>query len=274
MNLAEAIKLISRLPTNPGGFYDELSVRYELWREHQVHKLPSYNPVRFEEIVTCLGEFFEKDLHKILAEPALKEIVEIVESNIKKLSNESFPFPLIHNGDPKLGRLSYAICRAFEPKTFVETGVAYGVTSAFILQALKINGHGKLYSIDRAPVVPNADKFVGILIPPDLRENWSLYRGKSSKILPKLLTELKQVDVFMHDSRHTYKNMSTEFKLVAPYLAKTGILIADDINRNCAFEEWVKYSKPAFWATAAESTKESLFGVSLFTEKSQNSPIL
>ena len=267
MNLSEALKLISRLPQNPRGFYDELSVRFELWREHKAHISPSYQPMEWEEIILGLEKYLQTDLRKILAEPALAEIEEKVQIGIKKLSDEAVPFPLIHNGDPLLGRLCYTICRAVKPEIFVETGVAYGVTSAFLLQALKVNGGGKLYSIDRAPAQPNAEKFVGTLIPADLRDNWHLYRGRSLKILPGLLSKLKKIDIFMHDSRHTYKNMSSEFQLVAPYLAEKSILMSDDVNRNVAFQEWIEYSKPDFCATAAENTKESLFGVSLFTNK-------
>ena len=43
--------------------------------------------------------------------------------------------------------LQYAVVRAFQPKIIVETGVANGVSSAYILLALQANGRGTLYSI-------------------------------------------------------------------------------------------------------------------------------
>lgn len=266
MNLSEAIKLLSRFPKNPSGVYDEFKVRLELRREHSQLPPPSYQPKDFEDVISGIEMCLKKNLREFLAESALAEIEERIRQNLQKISSEA-PFPLVHNGDLKLAHLCYAVCRATKPSVFVETGVAYGVTSSFILKALEINGSGKLYSVDRAPFVPRAAHFIGALIPEELRHNWQLHRGESKKLLPPLLSKLGGVDVFLHDSRHTYGNMRAEFRAVAPYLSKRGILIADDVNRNVAFQEWVTETHPAFWATATEISKESLFGISVFLEK-------
>jgi predicted O-methyltransferase YrrM len=42
----------------------------------------------------------------------------------------------------------YILMRKIKPKIVVETGVSFGVTSSFILQAMENNGYGTLYSID------------------------------------------------------------------------------------------------------------------------------
>lgn len=270
MNLSETIKLLSRFPKNPFGVYDEIKVRLELRREQQNLRQPSYAPAEFEDVISNLGNCLQKNLHDFLTEKALVEIEKQVSDNIQKISPEA-PFPVIHNGDRQLAQLCYALCRATKPAVFVETGVAYGVTSAFILKALEVNGRGRLYSIDRAPFARNAKNFIGALIPEDLKVNWKLYRGQSKKILPGLFSELKQVDIFLHDSRHTYSNMNLEFQTAAPYLSNRSILIADDVNRNVAFQEWITQTHPAFWATIAEKSKESLFGVSVFLEKPNSS---
>lgn len=44
--------------------------------------------------------------------------------------------------------LLYAICRIMKPDIVVETGVAQGVSTAFILKALSANNAGGLFSID------------------------------------------------------------------------------------------------------------------------------
>ncbi|MGI9036155.1 MAG: class I SAM-dependent methyltransferase [Pyrinomonadaceae bacterium] len=267
MKITEAIKLLSRLPKNPVGVYDELKVRRELRREHSKISPPSYQPEDFEKVVSEIERCLQQDLRGFLTESALAEIEETVRQNIEKISKTEIPFPLTHNGDPKLGKLCYIICRAIKPRVFVETGVAFGVTSSFILKALEVNNYGKLFSVDRPPAVRNAAEFIGALIPDELRRNWNLYRGESQKLLPALLAELKGVNIFLHDSRHTYSNMSAEFRLVAPFLANRSFLLADDANRNIAFEEWTNRTNPAYRATIAEDSKESLFGVSFFREK-------
>ncbi|RMG03228.1 MAG: hypothetical protein D6735_08975 [Acidobacteria bacterium] len=69
----------------------------------------------------------------------------------------------------------------------LETEVGYGVTSAFILKALEVNGHGTLHSVDLPPLGCDADQFVGILIPELLKYRWQLHRGVSRRVLPSLL---------------------------------------------------------------------------------------
>src|SRR2546429_265801 len=44
--------------------------------------------------------------------------------------------------------LQYAAIRAFAPEIVVETGVANGVSSSYLLLALEMNGQGRLYSIE------------------------------------------------------------------------------------------------------------------------------
>lgn len=268
MKFSDAIKLLTRLPRNPRGVYDELKVRWELYGEHSRVPPPSYQPVEFEDLVSGIEQSLNIDLRKFLAEPELVEIENQVKQNMERIKPEA-PFSLLHNGDLRFARFCYAICRAVKPAVTVKTGVAYGVSSAFILKALKINGSGKLFSVDRAPIERDADRFIGAFIPEELKENWHLRRGASSEILPELLNDLGKVDIFLHDSRHTYANMKMEFETVAPYLGGKSVLIADDVNRNIAFQEWATQANPAFWATTFEQSKESLFGVGVFLEKPQ-----
>ncbi len=267
MKLAEAIKLLSQFPKNTNCVYDEIKVRWELMRERATVARPHYEPIDFYELIGEIEKNLQIDLHKFLVEPALFEIEASLIKAKKEISSSEIPFPIIHNGDPKLGMLCYAICRAVKPEIFIETGVAFGVTSSYILKALEVNKKGKLISIDKPPAKPRATEFIGAYIPDELRCNWRLYRGASQKLLPQILSEIKEVNIFLHDSRHTYNNMSAEFKLVEPYLTDRSVLIADDINRNIAFEESVSRTHPDFWACSTEDSKESLFGISIFAGK-------
>ena len=51
------------------------------------------------------------------------------------------------------GKFLYFIVRCAKPAFMIETGVAHGVSSWTILNAIHKNGYGKLYSID----LPNLD---------------------------------------------------------------------------------------------------------------------
>jgi len=132
----------------------------------------------------------------------------------------------------------YALCRSLKPSVFVETGVASGASSAYILSALDKNNQGKLFSIDVPwqSVKENWKPFFteedmkeqpieqqsGWIIPDYLRSRWQLLLGKSSEKLPSLLKYLGAIDVFFHDSEHTYETMLWEFKTAWPCLRAGG----------------------------------------------------
>ena len=55
-----------------------------------------------------------------------------IEAQLMRLAGKAGPFGSFHNGTPTLGQLCYLVCRYLRPHNVVETGVAYGVTSAYI----------------------------------------------------------------------------------------------------------------------------------------------
>jgi predicted O-methyltransferase YrrM len=146
----------------------------------------------------------------------------------------------------------YAILRTVRPKVAVETGVANGFSTAFSLLALQANGEGHLYSVDlpreagrdyepgtfyegegRAGIPSGSEP--GWLIPPALKERWTLILGRSQEELPQLLERLGTVDTFMHDSEHSFDCMWFEFNAAWPALRPGGVLVSDDVNSTEAF---------------------------------------
>ncbi len=135
----------------------------------------------------------------------------------------------------------YAAVRALRPNLVVETGVANGVSSAYLLLALHLNGQGTLYSIglDDAKYLP-AGRSLGWVVPDWLRPRWKVMPGDSREILPKLLAQLKSIDVFIHDSLHTYEHMIWEFRQAYPRLRSGGLLLSDDAGWNSAFSDFTR----------------------------------
>ncbi len=262
----KALMLASLLPRRPQEGYDRLRTRLEIMRERQWVRRPEYRAGQWQDVIARLQEWSAIDMESVLRERSLVEIEGEVRRRISEIRGGA-PFPIAYNADIVLARLSYAVCRAARPSIVLETGVAYGVTSAFILRALEANGQGTLHSVDLPPLGRDAERFVGVLIPEGLRRHWHLHRGTSRRVLPKLLPELKRVDVFLHDSLHTRRNMRWEFQAVAPWLGPAAVVIADDIQGNSAFLDWVSMAKPAFWTTLGEVEKEnSLLGLSVGIE--------
>lgn len=46
-----------------------------------------------------------------------------------------------------------------------------------------------------------------------MKDAWTLKIGKSTKVLPKVLEDVGEIDIFLHDSEHTYENMMAEYDL-------------------------------------------------------------
>jgi len=135
-----------------------------------------------------------------------------------------------------LGEVLYAVCRRQNPGIVVETGVASGVSSSCILCALEKNGHGELYSIDQ----PWQESQSGWMIPDYLRHRWHLIQGRSSEKLAPLLEEIAEIDIFLHDSEHSYKNMRWEFQTAWTYLKTGGLLLSHNIDSNGAFSDFCR----------------------------------
>lgn len=123
--------------------------------------------------------------------------------------------------------LLYVLVRAARPRVVVETGVLYGASSGHMLAALAANGAGRLYSIDLgcSPGEPPHDLFVH----PDLRVRWQYIVGDTRRELPLLLARLGRIDMFHHDSLHTFAHMTWEYETASAHLAPDGILASHDV---------------------------------------------
>jgi predicted O-methyltransferase YrrM len=135
----------------------------------------------------------------------------------------------------------YAAVRALKPSCVVETGIANGVSSSYLLLALQKNGRGCLHSVGLAdPVFLPAGKEPGWLIPEWLRSSWQMHLGDARDILPSLFAQLGRTDIFIHDSLHTYDHMMWEFETAYPYLLPGGLLFSDDALWNDSFHDFAR----------------------------------
>jgi predicted O-methyltransferase YrrM len=137
------------------------------------------------------------------------------------------------DGDPATSRALWCVTRHLRPTNVVETGVARGVTTRIILEALERNGHGRLWSIDLPPQMrPQHNEEIGAAVPHDRRNRWTLVQGSSRQRLPPLLARLESIELFAHDSRHTSQNLRFELAQAWAHLAVGGIVVADDVDLN------------------------------------------
>jgi predicted O-methyltransferase YrrM len=129
----------------------------------------------------------------------------------------------------------YALTRWQRPAVVVESGGFIGMSSAFILKAFVDEGltTAKLHSIEWGEECEQ-----GVLIPDELRPQFVPLRGKIEDFvegdqLPS------SIDMFLHDSSHSYRHMLWEFRAFWPRLREGGLLVSHDVHMNAAFPEFV-----------------------------------
>ena len=258
--IAKAARFLALVPVRPAEAVDRLlaatQARWELRSQQHI----AYNSCATLEAFDRVGASLTVNLFQFLQEPALAEIESAVGEKWNHIRSYA-PFRTAHNGDISLARACYCFVRALRPAVAVETGVCYGVTSSFVLQAMHYNAVGSLHSIDLPPLENRADDFVGGLIPVNLRRRWTLHRGSSRRLLPSLLRHAGPIDLFIHDSLHTRENMKMEFRLAWEYLRPGGILIADDIQGNATFRDLSNADDAGVSAVFAEEEKKVLCGL-------------
>ena len=190
----------------------------------------------------------------------LDEVGDEVDARVEHLTPNA-PIRLSHCAVTSLARAAYIGCRTRKPSVVVETGVAFGMTSRYILQALDANGHGRLESVDLPPLGDEEGFFVGALVRDDLRTRWTLHRGSTRRELPPLLDRLGGVEVFVHDSLHTYRTMRWEFETVWPYMPQGSLLLSDDIGANKAFHDFADEVRPTYHWAVCDDKQNGFFGI-------------
>jgi len=144
------------------------------------------------------------------------------------------------------GMVLYAAVRALRPEYIIETGVAAGLSTAFLAAALVDNGAGQLISIELPPVeVQEKRQADGALFSwPQTGIAWAMPHALKEQIgarhtliledvrsvLPGLLNRLPGLDMFLHDDLHQPDHMLWEYQLAWQYLRPGGLLISDDVN--------------------------------------------
>ena len=174
------------------------------------------------------------------AERAVNEVTSYSES-IKELSKSiegtgksyyaQFPAPLD----------LFALVRLSRPKNLVESGVASGVSSTFLLLGIKANSAGTLHSID-FPAFRNGSRgneswaipqgmSSGWAVPTRLRGRWDLRQGRSEDLLMPLLDEIGTVDLYCHDSPVDIRHFEFEMKSIRKHLKPGSLVVADNTDK-------------------------------------------
>lgn len=171
-----------------------------------------------------------------------RESQEVERSLLDLGSRRMASLPVTLGGAGYLSCL-YFLARHTQPNVVVETGVAAGFSSAAILRALDANGNGLLFSSDfpyfriRDPL-----QYIGVVVDPELKDKWTLYAEGDGRNLPKILSQVGDVDLFHYDSDKTYYGREHAISLISPRLPLKAVVMMDDIQDNSFFHDWVSHA--------------------------------
>lgn len=156
-------------------------------------------------------------------------------SNKNNEVNSNKVYPMIYNLDKSFCRFLFFLSIYTKPDLVIETGIANGFSSSYILLALNQINRGNLVSFDYLFKSEQTIDSLGNAIPNYLKNRHNIILGDATKELKKFFSNNKAVDIFLHDSEHTYKHMMEEFQIVWPYIKNNGFLLSDDVSNNDAF---------------------------------------
>jgi Methyltransferase domain len=168
------------------------------------------------------------------------------------------------DGEGSLCRAVWCAALHTRPEVVIETGVAHGVTSRIVLEALSRNDRGHLWSIDLPhPLDHRLHAETGVAVTEDCRQRWTYLEGASKDRLPPLVPEVGRVDMFVHDSLHTAKNTLFEMEQAASMMRPGGVMLVDDIKSHVGFATFAK--RHAEYRTIVCETEDNIgmFGIAV-----------
>ena len=131
---------------------------------------------------------------------------------------------------PARGEYLFRLVRERRPALTLEIGFAYGVSTLFIVEALRQNGQGRHIVID--PLEHTRFDGLGLrhVAEAGLATLVDFREEPAELCLPRLVAEGVQVDFAFNDSGHLFDHVVTEFVFLARLLRPGGVLVFDDTN--------------------------------------------
>ncbi|OPZ84657.1 MAG: O-methyltransferase [bacterium ADurb.Bin429] len=129
------------------------------------------------------------------------------------------------------GMALYQLVKTAKPDTTLEIGMAYGVSTLFICQALRENGHGRHIVIDPYQTTPNGWKSIGLLNleRAGMRELVTFHEDSSHAALPRVLAEGTRVQMAFIDGSHRFADVLLDLYFTDKLLDVGGCMVFDDL---------------------------------------------
>ncbi|MGA2102935.1 MAG: class I SAM-dependent methyltransferase [Candidatus Sulfotelmatobacter sp.] len=231
-------QLISAIANDPVEVWIRIHERYDERRERQT-------PIFSYE---ADGDW-ERHLHELLGIPwpcnATAEFDDLWPIVIEAMRESGIrvgpmSFGTWNDGDAGLVRAIWCLTAHLKPQNVIETGVGHGLTSRFVLEGLERQRAGHLWSIDLPPLDPDLKQQVGVAVGKNQRARWTYIEGSSRRRLQPLLSKVDPLNLFIHDSLHSERNVRFEMDRAWANLKPGGAIVVDDIDANWGFHSFGK----------------------------------
>jgi hypothetical protein len=236
------------------------------WR--QKHETSTFTESDFDD------DWYEH-LHSLLGAPwpcpeteqvhdLLADIAKLLTS--KALGTGRHTYGWYSDADMELCSAIWCVTRHIRPSAVIETGVAHGISSRVVLEALLENDRGHLWSIDLPhPLDHGLHGQTGAAVTDACRSRWTYLEGESRRRLPPLIAEVGAVELFIHDSLHTAKNTLFEMEQAASIMPPGGVLLIDDIRGHSGFATFARRHPEFQTVLCSTADRVAGFGVAVRT---------
>lgn len=146
-----------------------------------------------------------------------EKIDEISISDICKISSKNHAWCMF----------IFHLVRKFRPERCIEMGTCLGISGAYIGSALRLNGQGRLITLEgspgRADIARENYRRLGL-------DNITVRTGDFSTTLPMALNDAAPVDLVFVDGHHDGDATVKYFEIIRPHLSPRNVVIFDDIT--------------------------------------------
>jgi hypothetical protein len=126
------------------------------------------------------------------------------------------------------------------------------------------NDHGHLWSVDLPyPFDHRLHVQTGAAVTDACRPRWSYLEGTSRQRLPPLIAEVGHLEVFIHDSLHTPKNVVFEMQQAASAMAPSGIMLVDDVRTHEGFTTFTRQHPEYKTIICPSADRLGMFGIAM-----------
>ena len=159
----------------------------------------------------------------------------------------------------KEAQVLHALTRLLMPASIVEIGVGGAASTLAFAEALRLNRHGRLISIDIDPWFIERARM--LLRTHGLSDRATIIEGRSTDpaTRARIVAQMPQIDILFIDGDHSFAGCRADFDCYRDLLSPAGIVVFHDTAPFPAAEaEWVLGLPPDVGGGAPEWTPDGL----------------